>query len=421
MKYISRVSDRLGEAYKRIEELELENARLRKALALSQIDYPNKKSRPSSCSTKSPETLTSASKHRYAQPTEASRNREKSPQQTPKGIRLQPPIVFVADSPHEDGYRYKDGVPREVYTRGHGRDYMNGTRASERRGMEAFLERWAKRREREEAARKRQRLRSPPTSPDYPYSAADDEYNEPFPQDFPPTPLESNSGIEDKQDKDLEIRSRLRDNLRFNGEVTINNESGFGYLRRAFLLAQEAVHAVGETGAPGWRRFRGGPHVVRLGRDELMSWLGYCGSQHLARNGYSSSTVYSRLLDVVPLRNAVSHPSEDTFEDPEQVDHLVSLSQALAVVLGDEDRAFQLRKIRDDLRDEANRSLQDVLDLWEMSFQPYHPGIECQYHHIKLFEAALRHYSCHGKPIMEEDRRILDIARRWKGTDNSTR
>ncbi|KAI0097289.1 hypothetical protein GGR51DRAFT_566615 [Nemania sp. FL0031] len=419
MKHISKHTDRLSKALNKAEELEQEVARLRKKLALLEIGKQHKL-RPSTCSEKS--TNNTTIENRYAQPTEASRKKDKSRiTLRTSGDKL--PLITRANSGSTEVYRYKDGVPIKLGTPIETPHYMKDTQTVFSRRWITDGERLAKQQLAKQQQRKQAQIsQSPQISSDELWSWKQWEDYEPLPKEMPPTPPESDAGNENERVEDLETRSRLGDNLWFGGRrVTIDSKNGFKYLRRAFKIAQEAVHAVGESGAPGWRRFRGGPQTVKLGRDELMCWIGQCSPLEHSRNASSRGTIYNKLLGVVPLRNAVSHPSEETFENSQEVDEYIRLSQALAVALGDDKRAFEVRKLRDDLRDEANRSAQDLLDLYHISCLPYCPGIRCQYHHIRLFESFLGYYDYFPDPDKEEERRVLELARAWANAEDSSR
>ncbi|KAI1127875.1 hypothetical protein F5Y10DRAFT_292556 [Nemania abortiva] len=406
MKYISQQSDRLSQAFERIAELENEVTRLRKELAVLRNSKPQNllqtPPRPEK-STKSPICT-----HRYAQSTTASRCKDKSQTQDSEDGGDKSPqnkLPFIARD--GESWTYKNGVLVQMdYSIRP--SYMRSTYAVEKRELAVWREKWDKERE---LRKKSRSMWGPPFSPNDSRG-----YSEEYESDLPPTPPSSDDDMEDDPKDNLEERSRLRDTLRFESQdVTIDSKSGFRYLRRAAEIAQEAIHAVGESGAPGWKRFREGPHVVKLGRNELMSWLGEYPDQRLASNGYAAYTVYHGLLDVVYLRNAISHPCGETFSDPERVDALMKRSQHLAIVLGDEKRAFEVRQLRDDLREEAHRSVQDVLDLYYMSSLPYSTGIECAYHHEKLFQGALNLYSRYSYDYWM----VLAVAQAWDNRETT--
>ncbi|KAI0097288.1 hypothetical protein GGR51DRAFT_566614 [Nemania sp. FL0031] len=419
MKYIRYQSDRLGMAPEREEDLRKEIASLQKELALLKPNKRRTQPRTSSCSEKTAQSpQTPIAEHRYAQSTAASRGKLKSQPQSPTASKEKESLLVMEKFFGTELYRYKDGVPIQMPFLSFRPKYMGITEASRARTMATEKE---YRNRLDELSIKRSMRRPRRFEGSWDLPGHTDHYKELHQMDeFKfhsecPTPPLSDTEDDSKLDDSLEKRSRLRDDLYFGQQhINIDSKTGFDLLRRAAEIAQEVIHAVGESGHEAWPRFRGGPHEVKLGRNELMAWLGECPQARFALNGKSASTVFNAVLDVVPLRNAVCHPCGNTFEAAESVDRLIRLSQALAVTLGDEKRAFEVRQLRDDLRDEANRSVQDVLDLYYMSTQPYSPGIECKYHHVKLFKYLLLVHHHRPDPEGEGERRALDVARAWE-------
>ncbi|KAJ8132295.1 hypothetical protein O1611_g1328 [Lasiodiplodia mahajangana] len=415
MKYIRNNSDRLGMALKRVEELKQEITRLRKDQAISNIQKHCIQPRTRSCSEKSAQSprAHNVTACHYAQATAASRGKSKTQPPSPKISKRKMPRVVV-EHPFwkdlKDFYSYKDGIPLLIHSSRAEDGYMRQTKASAAR--EAEIRQENADRELARAMKRNGELKSPSNWPENSDDDADIRWRQ-YPSK-PPTTPPSDMEQEDEQDTSLEERSRLHENLYFRGyRVFIDSKTGFRCLQRALEIAQEAIYTVGESGVENWRRFRGGPHEVALGRDELMTWLGEFPHESIGINGESSYTVYNSLLGVVPLRNAVCHPCGSLFSEAERIDRLVRLSQALAVVLGDEERAFEVRKLRDDLRDAENQSAQDLLDLYYMSALPYSLDIECATHHIKIFTNLSRRYSWGPGPDNENEMRILDVARVW--------
>ncbi|RWA07657.1 hypothetical protein EKO27_g7438 [Xylaria grammica] len=357
MKSINERSERLTKAIKRIEELKKENKRLR--VEVTTLRTPKPKT-PASGSVKSPSPKGIPG---YAQSTASSRNKEKSePQEEEKNAR-KIPIIRVDEIP----YSYKDGVPmKQFYPR-----YMKSTVSSIEHQRHLFPVYFRK--------PKPQAIKndgwgswsSPPHSPPPPKEA-----------ELPPTPPRSPTPISDLED-DLATKSRLYDNLDLGVRMQTDTRTNLGYLRKAAEIVQKSIFDAGNSGGLGQthkgglsvRLYADGPHLIRLGRDELISWIGRYPHPGLAYNGRSEYTIHATLLDVVPLRNAISHPSAWELLDSEYVDGLMRRAQDVTVVLGDEKGAMEIRTIRDSLRDDANRAWQTVKDIYWLSLLPQ-PGLD---------------------------------------------
>lgn len=122
---------------------------------------------------------------------------------------------------------------------------------------------------------------------------------------FPPTPWwEVGEEVVPGPDRTLEVTSRLDDDLAVDLKfVRTDSKRNLHYLRCAYKLAQQAIHKEWcKDGFGGGRTqdFRDGPHVIALGRNELISWLGEFPNKRLARNGHSYPEVHDAIFGVTP-------------------------------------------------------------------------------------------------------------------------
>ncbi len=418
MKYISQHSDRLSQAFKRIEELEKENIRLRKEIVVLRAAKPPRST--NSISSPSPK----GNPH-YAQPTRSSRNKDKLELQGPESIEDEKPRFVIID---EDTYVYKHGVPiltgEDKRPWGLKPRFMQLTSSSYKREIAKLHERL----ERRKQATLQPSWHSPaPTPKAYgngwgsPDKEVEVPSEEPLGSSIPlpsaaltPTPPEEE--VENEPEDNLAERSRLDESLPWNIGIRTDSKTSLDYLRRAAEIVQKSIFDARENGGLG--RSRGwddsdGPHLVLLGRNELMSWLGEYPEANLARNGYSAWMVHHRLLDVVPLRNAISHPSGRELRDPFLVDAHLKSAQAVCVVLGDEKGTLEIREIRDALRNDTDNAWQCVKDLYFLSLQPYPGAFDVQYHHVTLFKWILDMGDRLYKHEREDYEEVLAVARAW--------
>ncbi|KAF2966182.1 hypothetical protein GQX73_g7389 [Xylaria multiplex] len=404
MKYISQYSDRLAEAFKRIEELENENKILRKEITKYRRTHPR------SSTTHSMESPGLSGSPHYTLPTLSSRNKDKSELQDACNNQRESklPTLFISGIP----YRYKDCVPRQVFKEEKRSSlpppprcypgYMESTTASRHHASDGWA--W------------------PPKTPwrkEIPGSSSCEKIH-PIPDPpstSPPTPLPTDTGVEVEIKDDLEERSRLDDNLRFKIEVWTDTKTNLKYLRKASKIVQKSIFDARKNGGLGIRSpeiFEDGPHTILLGRDELMSWLGDVAPETLlAYNGYSSQQVYCSLLGTVYLRNTISHPSAWELQDSREVDDLLRRAQRVAIILGNEEGTLEIRAMRDALRDAASKFLQCIKDLYYMTLLPDCDMPEFGNHHKRLFKWALRRSKNWYEEERESYKEVLAVASAW--------
>ncbi|KAI1146095.1 hypothetical protein F4825DRAFT_473037 [Nemania diffusa] len=453
MKYASQQSDRLAQAYKEIDELKKENSRLQKELFNFRTKKLNENIPPTSLPRNTP-TGTTNSNH-FAQSTVASRNKDTPKSQSSSGSQGKTPRAVVTIG--ENNYIYKGGVPvhadyKEFWKRPH---FMyQKTRASYAREGVILRERNERRNRQIEIEERRvsKKLSSSsisepnevsswgPCDPEWANweekdkdeekdeEGEEDEKNEEEDDDDEEEDKEDDDEEEDDDDEekkeerrileiysgrppfpfdDLAIRSRLHRESEFERRwLGIDSKSGFDYLRKGYEIAQAVVYKVGNSGHPGWYRFEDGPHIVKLGRDELLSWMHEHPFPEFGYNGYSAYSVRDALLDLVHLRNAISHPWTSTFRSPQQVDRHLKDVQKVAIMLRDEQRAFEVRKLRDELSDMAKRSVQEIQDLYYLTSQPYSPEIKYHHHHVVIFRGLIE-----NGPSLDEE--AFAVAEAW--------
>ncbi|KAK3680340.1 hypothetical protein LTR37_021319 [Vermiconidia calcicola] len=165
-------------------------------------------------------------------------------------------------------------------------------------------------------------------------------------------------------DDSLESRSRLRDDSFYSRSASacfVPFRLQTRLLKAALRLAQETLWTALREHWPQIQRSRylQGPEQVKFGREELS---GAFGDEEYPREanemcGQPRGTVIHCVLDVAYLRNAVCHPGHHT---PQELDRLIRRSQALAVILQDESRAFKVRKLRDQLQAETLKAFHEI-------------------------------------------------------------
>lgn len=419
MKHTSQLSDRLAKALKEVEALKQENAKLNKKLATLQIKTLHKDI-PQAPSPKKSSASTNTSFH-FAKSTASSRNKKTQKLQSSSSSKENTHSIRATyTSPYTDRkYTYKDGVPIPdtwyAWERPH---YMLETELVSQRELEKRLERFERKRRQEEVMKHRisKSLPSPPASEQT--CVEDQPWDEGWDGDpYADARKKAEAYLEDLvivPHEELAEKSGLHRDDKFEREyVGIDSKKGLGYLQKAFEIVQEAVFEVGKTGAPGWGLFVDGPHLVRLGRNELLSWMGEYPDPCMGRNGSTAYQIRRALLDVVPLRNAISHPSSGYFRSPRRIEALLKSAQEVAVILVDERRAFELRKLRDELCDEANRSVQDIVDLYHLTLQPHGPKLQFKYHHEAMFIDII-----HSRYNIYYDEQVQAIASVWANQED---
>lgn len=202
-------------------------------------------------------------------------------------------------------------------------------------------------------------------------------------------------------------RTRLADKAWINRlyfKVHINHDSLFKILSEAQDLAKECVWT--------W---------VRINHPQCLGWLGYLSDVDFSRDkfhqfiqrmpissfafGHSKPRrVRQKLYNLVGLRNLVCH-----FNGAQDVRHMdvhLETVHELAVLFYDEPRAILARALRDRLREEAERTLQEIEILTMLTTLP-NAGHSWLLHHKNTVRDAVDelgrgyHLPCQRHPILD--------------------
>ncbi|KAI0010841.1 hypothetical protein F4779DRAFT_576340 [Xylariaceae sp. FL0662B] len=219
-------------------------------------------------------------------------------------------------------------------------------------------------------------------------------------------------------EQSLAIHSRIDDDLtsHLSCDTMIHSSSGFQFLKKAYETVQSVVFETAKASWPGiWQsHYEDGPHLVRLGRDELSHCIGeYAGYPNLEINGYSTACIRHTLLNVVPLRNSVCHPQQDHLQTATYVDRLLRDAQNVAVKLGDAVNSMAIRTLRDNLRAESVKTHQDIMDYYLLAVLPgaTRMGVNWQRHHHEMLNRVLERYKRGQEDGYSEE--ILVVAKAW--------
>ncbi|KAI0401995.1 hypothetical protein F4802DRAFT_600521 [Xylaria palmicola] len=410
MKNINYPTRRLSQAYRRLEELQVEMDQLRDEISrLKATEATNQGSTTPPYSPKPTHTGVKS----YARPTVASRCRVKSQPQDyereegtsgrEEGTSGSEEGTSTPISISGNKYIYRDGVPVLLpMESGHCLGFMKDTKASNQRNQTISQEKYERR-----IHIDIRRYRRPSLEVEEQICGLRSDWSTPSGWS---TPFNENPGLDleelrlqlpatvDTQPSEpsLEEKTRLNDWLDFGEEiiVRIRSRAGLDFLLRAADITRNAIFDVGRSGVMGWRDsyFYDGPHVVLLGRDEMNRWTDPLDTSRETFNGYKAYEIHDALLNVVHLRNAISHPHSSELGHPETLDRLLQWAQDAVIKLGDEKRALEIRGIRDDLVAEAKTSLRDIQDLYHLAAQPFCEAIEVEWHHERMLLLAQTHY-----------------------------
>ena len=213
----------------------------------------------------------------------------------------------------------------------------------------------------------------------------------------------------------LKARSRLHDEAFYQlpaSNCIIPFRVQSQVLRSALRFAQETLWSALRSHWPSLQRslYLEGPEEVKFGREELYRGFGNEDFPSEANEmcGQPRANVILRVLDVVFLRNAVCHPGHRTTRE---VDRLLEQAQALAVVLQDGTRAFKIRKLRDELQNEATKAYEEIEAFTGLASLPF--AKEWAMHHQRFFASVrceLQWSECSGKyPEI-----AIQATREWK-------
>ncbi|KAK3377564.1 hypothetical protein B0H63DRAFT_524852 [Podospora didyma] len=160
--------------------------------------------------------------------------------------------------------------------------------------------------------------------------------------------------------------------------IYINNEKGMNMLRRAHSIARESFwHAAKVRWPKMWEaHFKDGPGLVKTGYSELEL---YTGTWSWAREIKRELEAFSQ------LRNCVCHPR--ALDRPRQYEIYLTIAHRLVVKLDDERRAMKIRKLRDTLRREAERTLDDLRARAHLAETPLSGSVEWKIQHERLLSS----------------------------------
>ena len=168
----------------------------------------------------------------------------------------------------------------------------------------------------------------------------------------------------DPSDNSLRARSRLADEKFYStpaSTCTVPFRVQIRLLRAALRLAQETLWNALREHWPRIQRsiYPEGPEEIKFGREEL--YRGFVNETYPSEAnelcGHPRASVIHYVFDVVLLRNAVCHPSHHSTRD---VDRHIQRAQALAVVLRDENEAFKMRRLRNELQAKAEEAYEEI-------------------------------------------------------------
>lgn len=231
----------------------------------------------------------------------------------------------------------------------------------------------------------------------------------PWVDDLNPDLLSTSPDVPDAATQSLANQTRLDDNLRkhFETPTYIDCATNFNYLEQARKLVQKAIYDASEQDAFNWKgKFPGGPDFVTLGRNEILEWTR--GRVVGAYKNVTESQIWPELMQIVTLRNAISHAHACELVYGRTVDNLLSDAQSLTVVLGDEERSMAIRQLRDNVLAAARESKRELLDTVALRCLPFQGDVEFKYHQIRQLKEAER-----WERSRQCDPEILTAAREW--------
>ncbi|OTA90417.1 hypothetical protein M434DRAFT_390565 [Hypoxylon sp. CO27-5] len=361
---------KIEELIKRQHELEAEVLQLKTHIRRHNIPLP-KTSRP---------TIKIAPLEKnFLRPTAASLSRSiQTPQQQSSENAETEPRIIIEDCPHykeyNDGALVKIPDPDDQWAR-----FRQPTTSSEKKQREKFFK---VRIEEEESTQSDSDIYLNKSSnhlsnDDYAWPTGEEESTQ--------TKDESPA---DAMKRSLSERSRLRDRVKPHlYSVPIRSHILIDHLNRALNLAQDIFFYGAKKYYPRAVQDLQGAREVRWGRTEMQHCFFFrIGGQgvEIAGTRYSSNTLEVAFDDITRLRNTICHfnPS-DTARYMWTYDNFICAVQELAIIFGDEYRAFRARALRDKLSKEAENSLSEIESLGLLAQLPLARPWEL--HHVRAF------------------------------------
>lgn len=192
----------------------------------------------------------------------------------------------------------------------------------------------------------------------------------------------------DESAHSLAARTRLNDaehNFQDSAAACVNipYRTQHRLLHSAFILAQDLL----------WHHLRKhcpsrqieycfeGPREVAFCRSELLGLI--AGVDWNLQNHAMTSTLVGAMVGVTDLRNTLAHQNRVSLA---MVDVLITRTQKLAVVCGDEKRAMKARRLRDELRMHAEKAVADIIEKYHGTWGPFQPeGRQWALHQQRTF------------------------------------
>ncbi|KAJ3575850.1 hypothetical protein NPX13_g3894 [Xylaria arbuscula] len=411
MKYISQ----LGEARKRIAELEAEVSELRKRLNKQEAPGLRQSTTPSVRHNTVPTTLP-----HYALPTRSSQRKtlpEPDVDETEKDESRR--VVHI----NGITYTYNNGTPILAALDISHKSYMRPTDASSKRALLSPDLGWGG----------ASNWPNPPlyNESDLSESPSLESVTQSFDDSCSQTSSTSSSSSvtpppdqeeeENKVDHSLEKVSRLDEGLKVDIKfVRTDSKKNLDYLCSGLRLAQKAIHrewCKDGLGGDKTQDFGDGPHTIPLGFTELTSWLDKFPRPGLARYGYSGYVILEAILGVVDPRNTMSHPTASELRNPFMIDGYLKKLQFVCIVLRYDEGAMEVRKLRDSLLADAREVCHYIENLHHWFSLPFVEEMEVQEHHIAMFKKCVRDWQGTGynpEPGQEEQYDALhSLALNW--------
>ncbi|XDG04713.1 hypothetical protein ABKA04_004328 [Annulohypoxylon sp. FPYF3050] len=173
----------------------------------------------------------------------------------------------------------------------------------------------------------------------------------------------------------------------------IRSETVYDLLCRSLRIAQEVFYDGSREYLPEVHQQYDGPHEVRFGWGEMQKALFIrmnSSKRIIAGKTYWRASLEWEMEYITRIRNEVCHFTNfGNICAIKELDKAIADVQKFAAVFGDEARALQLRGLRDELIEEAERGLAELESMWLLSELPgARPWERFQLHSL----CTIRHY-----------------------------
>ncbi|KAI1488938.1 hypothetical protein F5X96DRAFT_680098 [Biscogniauxia mediterranea] len=156
--------------------------------------------------------------------------------------------------------------------------------------------------------------------------------------------------------------------------IHIRSDKGYELLSKAFWLAKEIFHDAAKKHWPEiWKhQFPGGPQEVLFGHRELLDCFFSFEPPSLEVRYYGSWVVREGIFGIVPLRNMVCHFGRGgSYLSLNDYDDFLRPVFLLAAYVDDVDAAAKAQKLRRQLREEGQRTLDEIAALEPLAMLPF--------------------------------------------------